>query len=362
MVSVQDVNNNTSLSYTNGTCASDICYLISHYPPHLVGQRILALSIKYSCNQISNYTNKQAETIKVQNKVFEIDENTKTRMVKLYSMLNKKSKEAWEFYDSNRDLHDKIANPYWEKKLGKPCMKDSNENIFGQEGLDYKQFAKKPITSLPIYTKENERKIPLNLQMVWFTSSKYTEPERLEKFYKHNKYLEENLKKTQHWNKYLWTNDLMLIPDSVKQYLKDKNITLALMDTLEVFNDESSKFHDLFLASKIFAEEREFGMSTSIMRSLMLWEKGGAYIDGDYKLFNVSGIERLMGYYDSFFAVEREYDARLGNGFLAAVPRNIVIEGALNLTHRNIFLYAILSTPLITGLFGTAAKSPAPNT
>ena len=81
-------------------------------------------------------------------------------------------------------------------------------------------------------------------------------------------FIKENIEKTKHWEHWFWVNDEMFIPNDVKQYLIDINVTLVSVDTLQTFGDISHN-NDLLLAAKLFARLEEFGMATDLAKYLV---------------------------------------------------------------------------------------------
>ena len=266
------------------------------------------------------------------------EEQRLKNQVKLFSLFNNKEdiKSAKDFYSSHNELSVTSSNPC-NKPTGTMCVSDWDmDRIFQQESLDNNRLKNKPIMNLKkeSCSSDQDFNIPKNLHYVWLSSTQYTDAYRKEKFPSHNKYLEENLDSTKGWNQYLWTNDSSFIPKDIREKLESKGVKILSLDSLSSSEDKSSS---LLKAAQQFAEEKSFGLATDIARYLIIQEKGGVYIDGDYKLFNIDGLETLMCSYNSVFGVERGYDVRLGNGFLAADPNNNVIKEVIDLSYRNIF-------------------------
>ena len=211
-------------------------------------------------------------------------------IVKLFSLLNKDLLGTKNFLSQHSELRDKVANPCFEKKKLKMCIKDYDmDRIFPQENLDNNNLKQKPLYNLDLSTcsDNSQLKIPKKLHYVWFSSNGYTdETDQENKFKDHNKYLYENLYKTKGWDHYLWTNDEKLIPQSAKIELAAKGVKILSIDSLNT-PDATTKVKSLIQASKQFAEEKLFGLSTDIARYLIMQKEGGIYIDGDYKLHSV---------------------------------------------------------------------------
>ncbi|NRA73780.1 MAG: hypothetical protein HRU36_03440, partial [Rickettsiales bacterium] len=252
--------------------------------------------------------------------------------VKLFSLFIQDVSQANQFLNSHSYLQ--VGNPC---NNASRCVLDYDmDRIFQQEGLRNRDLKSKPATklSLEVCSNSEDYKISQDLHYVWFSSNQYTAEQRKSKFWKHNKYLKENVKATSQWGHYLWTNSKDFIDDDIQQELESLGVEIRTLEELGLDKEQHQK---LAAASYQFAEQKSFGLATDIARYLIIFKEGGVYIDADYQLFNVDGLEQIMCSYNSFFGVERGYDVRLGNGFLAAEGGNKIIEETIDLCYRNIF-------------------------
>jgi mannosyltransferase OCH1-like enzyme len=260
---------------------------------------------------------------------------TEEETVKLFSLFTQDVSIAKQFLISHPYLP--VANPLANPFGQSTCIKDWDmDRIFLQESLQNNDLKQKLTSSLNLKqcNSNTDYAILPKLHYVWYSSGQYTAEQQKENFWKHNKFLEKNVKSTPQWDHSLWTNNKDYIDPEIRLKLQELGVSL---NTLEELNLDEEKQKKLAVISYQFAEQKSFGVTTDLARYIVMFKEGGVYIDGDYELHNVPGLERLMCSYNSFFGVERGYDIRLGNGFLAAKADNKVIEEVMDLSYRNIF-------------------------
>lgn len=251
-----------------------------------------------------------------------------------YKLFGIEAKEANNIYVDN-NLQGKVPDPCAAQKK---ILYDRNNAIYSQEGLSYEALSAKIQQKVHIYN-DAEFKIPTILHHVWFSKSSYSSDSRKIKFRLHNKFLENNVKKTPDWTHYLWTNDLNYIPSNVIAWCANHKVAIYDMSSIAASNNDFAQNHQFStLASKAqkLAEQQEFGLATDIARYLAIYLHGGVYVDGDYKISSTTSLEKMMKSYNSFFGIERGYDSRVGNAFIAAEKENAIIAKVITLVERNV--------------------------
>lgn len=273
-----------------------------------------------------------------------------------------------KFYaGGKRPFKDYSITRYSDSGNGEIITIFEQESKYWHKHLDYSDFEKAVVevasaTSLsdPINTKINK-----TLHFVWFTNKTY--PKDIEElFIKCNGeklndgstkiYLYNNAdkaKSSESWKKILWINDPRKLPPTIKEELKKHGIeikSLNIITTLlkkavtdgAINEAEEKNYNELLKLVYFYIDRSDFGSATDIARYLAVFLYGGLYTDGDYEILNMDEMEKLMIENDSFFGVERDWDTRLGNAFLASKQYGKVIKGALDISLRN--AKTILST------------------
>lgn len=213
----------------------------------------------------------------------------------------------------------------------------ANDVVFSSEGLNHTAHLKNHIKiSPPLHKISSESKIPQVLHYVWVTNAKT--PQAITKlFFTHNKYMESNLAKTPHaegWSHYLWTNNIGIIPDSIKEKMSDLSITIKDVSELTGFKIGNIKSDTLIDLACTCTYSKLFGMATDIIRYLATFKFGGFYMDGDYLLYR--NIDDLLDH-TSVFAIGDPYGMYIANGFFGAIPAHPIIENVIRLVQRNTF-------------------------
>jgi len=261
------------------------------------------------------------------------EENFKGIKSLFYNVFGKNAQEAKKIYE-DYDLRDKVPHPCHHRKI----YDGDNEAIHNQEGLCYNELERRKAIKIDI-SQDSDFKIPKILHCVWLSRSVDSSSDRELKFPMHNPFFESNIKNTPTWTHYLWTNNLDYIPAQIKQWGEKYGVEVRdIRDLAGSDNHFAQQHHFSELIEKIneFAEQNEFGLATDITRYLAMHLYGGVYIDGDYKIDNLDGLEKIMRSYSSFFGIERYFDSRVGNAFLAAEKENPVIMKVAELVERNI--------------------------
>lgn len=213
----------------------------------------------------------------------------------------------------------------------------ANDVIFGSENLNHTIHLKNHIkANVPQEYISSEFNIPRILHYVWVTNSNSAETIK-NLFLKHNKYLKDNIEKTpssEGWKHYLWTNNIAIIPDSIKQNLTDISIDIKDISELIGFKIGNIKSDTLIDLACTCTYSKLFGMATDIIRYLATFKFGGFYMDGDYLLYR--NIEDLL-VHTSVFAIGDPYDMYIANGFFGVTSSHPIIENVLRLVQRNTF-------------------------
>lgn len=249
-----------------------------------------------------------------------------------YNLFGKNAQQAKKIYE-DYNLTNKVPHPCHHRKI----YDGDNQEIHNQEGLNYNDLERRKVIKVDL-SQGADFRIPKILHCVWLSRSAYSSSDREVKFSMHNPFFESNIESTQAWTHYLWTNNLDYIPAQVKLWGAQYGVEVRdLKDLTGSDNHFAQQHHFSELTEKIneFAEQNEFGLATDITRYLAMYLYGGVYIDGDYRLDNVDGLEKMMRSCSSFFGIERYFDSRVGNAFLAAEKENPVIRKITELVERN---------------------------
>lgn len=221
------------------------------------------------------------------------------------------------------------------------------EKIFRQERLSYDGF-KNQVDKLSVPGSKNsiqDSKINSLLHLVWFTNK--TDPEDIKELFKrHNPYIYDNIASTEWKQKILWVNNPEKIPSRIRNGLIARGLEIQSFSKIssliekakiarEISNEESERYQELYRLVYFYIEKSDYGSATDIARYLIMFLYGGIYVDGDYKILDIEKLKELMVENDSFFGIERAWDTRLGNAFLASKKYGMVIKGVLDLTWRN---------------------------
>lgn len=255
-----------------------------------------------------------------------------------YKEFGKNAQEAKKIYEKY-NLQNEVPSPCNPRKID---YRDFGTIMF-QEGVKYDDVMRMHARTKVQISRDTYFKIPKILHHVWFSPSTDTPSDREIKFPKHNPFFEPNVQKTNDWTHYLWTNNLDYIPYQTKLWSDQNNVEVRnINDLANSDNNFAQKHHFNELIEKIndFIEQREFGMATDAARYLIMYLYGGIYADGDYRLYNIDGLQNMMRSYNSFFGREFSSEIGVGNAFLAAEPENVVISKTIEFVERNL-LYPV---------------------
>lgn len=202
--------------------------------------------------------------------------------------------------------------------------------IFQQEGFDYEKKNKEVVNSslaklqdkdIPISTAP---KIPTVTHKIYFTSD--LSPIALNDFY------HEVLKSYYHslnsinndWQHNIWTNNLSLFPDEIK------NIKNVKIRHVQEFKDHPSYVNLSDLLTKGNLKRPYFAEAADLLRLMAVQKFGGIYSDMDYEVYNPEALFSLIQKFDYFAAREipNKY-SYYGNAFFAAKPNHPIINDAL---------------------------------
>jgi len=261
-------------------------------------------------------------------------ESEEQAIEEFYKLFGIEAREAKNIYIDN-NLQGKVPDPC---AAHKKIVDNRDSAIYSQEGLSYEALGAKIQKTIQI-SIDGDFKIPAILHHVWLSKASYSSDSRQIKFRLHNKFFQSNVKITSNWTHYLWTNDLSYIPNEVIKWCANHKVAIYDMTTIAASDNHFAQNHQFStLAAKVkkLSEQQEFGLATDIARYLAIYLHGGVYVDGDYKISNTASLEKMMKSYNSFFGVERGYDVRVGNAFIAAEKESPIIAKVITLVERNI--------------------------
>lgn len=262
------------------------------------------------------------------------------------------------FYGVNNEqahtLYKKFKRKVNKAKLGWLYKyKDLGEKdlsvIFRQENLDYAFTMKNASTECSSYFRSlkfnTTRNIEHNLHLIWFTNKTCKSDIEI-LFEEHNPYIKNNIQKTSDWHKFFWTIYPEQLPKQMANYLNGSGVIVkSVLEIPQIIDDAKKRnristedekhYKELCRLIYFFVENSDFGTATDIARYLVVFLYGGVYVDGDYRIDDIETIEKMMAVNDSFFGIERHWDVRLGNAFIASIKYGKVIHKALELSHRN---------------------------
>jgi len=219
------------------------------------------------------------------------------------------------------------------------CYHKLNEEIFTQEGIDYKSVdlalvensANKTL-HIKDYLSEKAQ-IPLAVHQMYFTSK--TSPGQIDELSlgKVIASADRLHKIDQQWAFHFWTNNPVVIQQSIKDI---PNLTIHMIDELQ-----GHKLYQEVVDSLKFAESQNdktmFVRASDIVRYIVLQKFGGIYYDLDYEIYNAEKLLNLLKSFELLVGKETEEEvSAIGNAFMASVPEHPVMNTVLDLVKRNL--------------------------
>ena len=236
-----------------------------------------------------------------------------------------KAKKVKKFFVEERYRSVISAIPFTNK-----CYSPQPDLLFvmEQNDINYKnsdqEVVKDSLHKLMNLSDKDSFKIPSITHHVYFTYD--DNPIKLKDFFvekmKANYSKLNNVKED--WNHYIWTNNINLFPDEIK------NINGVKIMDLSEFKEHKLYSHLLAAINK-GNKLRAYYMEASDMLRLMVLQKfGGIYNDMDYEIYNAIELTKLMKNFDFIGGREPlgEY-SYYGNAFMAAKPEHPVINYAV---------------------------------
>lgn len=237
-----------------------------------------------------------------------------------------KAKKIKKFFVEERYRAVVSALPFTNK-----CYSPQPDLLFvmAQNNINYsyedKEIVSNSVSKLLNLNNKNSFKIPTVSHHIYFTYD--DNPVKLKDFFIEK--MKVNYSKlndiNDNWKHYIWTNNVGLFPDEIK------NIHGVKLMNLNEFKTHPLYSH-LLEAVNNGNKLRAYYMEASDMLRLMVLQKfGGIYNDMDYEIYNAQALSKLMKNFDFIAGREPlgEY-SYYGNAFIAAKPDHPVINYAIN--------------------------------
>ncbi len=179
------------------------------------------------------------------------------------------------------------------------------------------------------YIELNEIKIPKILHLIWFTNA-YNPKEISEDNLKIIRENIEFLNETEpSWQIIIWTNNKLLIPDTVKYLSKEVSIPVVTKTIQEI------DFINYDLQKKLYEliDNNFFGIASDTTRFVLLQNYGGIYCDINYKI--QKPITPLLKY-DFFASIVPAFEYVIEVTPVACKPGHIIVNKTVELLERNL--------------------------